>query len=63
MGIKINCKCFDNYGFCNKKPRVFFKLFPPRCSELEDGTLCLIAERYPKPVRPSPPPPPKPVRP
>jgi len=48
--IKVNCKQADGYGFCNKKKRVFFKLFKPSCCEYESlSSRCSMAERYPRP--------------
>lgn len=55
---KINCKHYDPFGACNKKPKIL-GLFRQFCQEV-DGKPCAIAERRPKPkAPPSPPKPPK----
>ena len=44
--FNINCKQYDKYGFCNKKPRKLF-IFKQECVEItEFGKYCEIAERY-----------------
>ena len=53
---KVNCKHWNKYGKCNKKPRVFFGLFKQNCIEslsvYDTRVRCDIAERIPRPEPP-----------
>ena len=51
---KINCRHFDSFGKCNKKPRSLFGLFKASCCEasISGRVKCDIAERYPRPITP-----------
>lgn len=54
----INCKHYDRWGKCNKKPRFLFGLFKDSCCEahITNSKKCDIVERYPKPKALPPPP-------
>jgi len=43
----INCRQYNTYGLCNKRPRRF-GWFRPECIELK-LKVCDEAERYPRP--------------
>lgn len=57
----INCKHFDKFGGCSKKPRSFFGIFKASCCEVSyDGwEKCDIADRHQRPKHMPPPPPPR----
>jgi len=62
MMKKVNCKHFNDFGYCNIHTRKFIGFLwetKIRCVEFDGFYVCKDAERSP---RPSPPPPPTPRR-
>lgn len=55
----INCKQYDRYGSCNKKPKLFW-IFKPDCCDVRVSGLCDIKEEYERPDAPKVLPPPFP---